>query len=171
MNMYKAVLAGLGSLVLVGCAGAPVTVRDKMPAGSDVAVVMFRDCTIQGQEDCDGSGLSAGSVFARVMASTAGKKAVPLDRPVGPKDALSDSDAAAYAKGKGYAYVVNGEVQDYYRVAPFTFRSERAGVAVRVLKTSDGSVVSFFNDRGTANNLSSPDAIIEGMAKKVATAM
>lgn len=167
----RIVMVGVLVSLMAGCAGAPVTVRNKMPAGSDVAVVMFRDCTIQGQEDCDGSGLSAGSVFARVMASTAGKKAVPLDRPVGPKDALSDSDAAAYAKGKGYAYVVNGEVQDYYRVAPFTFRSERAGVAVRVLKTSDGSVVSFFNDRGTANNLSSPDSIIEGMATKVAKAM
>jgi len=171
MDMQKVMLASLGTIALAGCAGAPVMVRDKVPAGTDVAVVMFRDCTIQGQVDCDGSGLSAGSVFARVMASTAGKRAVPLDRPVGPKDALSDSEAASYAKGKGYAYVVNGEVQDYYRVAPFTFRSERAGVAVRVLKTSDGSVVSFFTDRGTANNLSSPDAIIEGMARKVATAM
>jgi len=169
--MTKTIAICAVAMLAAGCAGVPVTVRDKLPKGSDVAVVMFRDCTIQGQEDCDGSGLSAGSVFARVMASTAGKKAVPLDRPVGPKDALSDSEAAAYAKGKGYAYVINGEVQDYYRVAPFTFRSERAGVSVRVLRTSDASVVSFFSDRGTANNLRTPDAIIEGMAEKVAKAM
>jgi hypothetical protein len=166
-------MATVGALaaLLTGCAGAPVTVRDKLPSASDVAVVMFRDCTIQGQEDCDGSGLTAGSIFARVMASAPGKRAVPLDRPVGPKDPLSDADAAAYAKGKGYAYVINGEVQDYYRVAPLTFRSERAGLSVRVLRTSDASVTSFFSDRDVANNLSTPDAIIEDMAKKVAKAM
>jgi hypothetical protein len=159
------------SALVAGCASVPVTVRDKVPKASDVAVVMFRDCTIEGQEDCDGSGLSAGSIFARVIAGTPGMKAVPLDRPVGPKAPLSDSEAAEYAKAKGYQYVVNGEVQDYYRVAPFTFRSERAGVSVRVLRASDASVVSFFSDRGTAANLSTPDAILEGMAKKVAKAM
>ncbi|WP_426284955.1 hypothetical protein [Luteibacter sp. E-22] len=169
--MKKAMTAGALAVLVTGCAGVPVTVRDKVPPAADVAVVMFRDCTIQGQEDCDGSGLTAGSIFARVMASTPGKKAVPLDRPVGPKEPLSDADAAAYAKGKGYAYVINGEVQDYYRVAPFTFRSERAGLSVRVLRTSDASVASFFSDRDIANNLSTPDAIIEGMAKKVAKAM
>jgi hypothetical protein len=159
------------AVLLMGCAGAPVTVRDKLPSASDVAVVMFRDCTIQGQEDCDGSGLTAGSIFARVIATTPGRKAVPLDRPVGPKAPLSDAEAVTYAKEKGYAYVVNGEVQDYYRVAPFTFRSERAGVSVRVLRVSDAAVASFFSDRDIANNLSTPDAIIEDMAKKVAKAM
>lgn len=124
-----------------------------MPAGSDAAMVMFRDCTIQVQEDCDSSGLSAGSVFARVMGSTGRKKTVPLDRPVGPKDPLSDGETAACAKGNGYAYVVDGEVQDYYLVTPFTFRTEWAAVSVRVLRTSNGSVVTFFNDRGKATNL------------------
>ena len=165
------VIAAMAVSLLTGCAGAPVTVRDKVPKATDVAVVMFRDCTIDGQEDCDGSGLSAGSIFARVIAGTPGMKAVPLDRPVGPKIPLSDSEAAEYAKAKGYQYVVNGEVQDYYRVAPFTFRSERAGVSVRVLRASDASVVSFFSDRDIANNLSTPDAILESMAKKVAKAM
>ncbi|MDR6935472.1 hypothetical protein [Luteibacter sp. 3190] len=159
------------SVILSGCAGVPVTVRDKVPQSSDVAVVMFKDCVIQGQEDCDGSGLAAGSIFARVIAGTPGRKAVPLDRPVPPKAPFTDAEAASYAKEKGYAYVVNGEVQDYYRVAPFTFRSERAGVSIRVLRASDASVVAFFSDRGEANNLSTPDAILEGMAKKVAKAM
>jgi hypothetical protein len=54
-------------------------------------------------------------------------------------------------------------------VAPV--RTERAGVSVRVLRASDGSVVSFFSDRDIANNLSTPDAILEAMAKKVAKAM
>lgn len=169
--MRNVVILALGVISLTGCAGVPVTVKDRVPASSDVAVVMFRDCVIQGQEDCDGSGLSAGSIFARVIAATPGKRATPLDRPTGPKEPLTDAAAAAYAKDKGYAYVINGEVQDYYRVAPFTFRSERAGVAVRVIRTSDATVTSFFSDRGTAANLSTPDAILEDMAKKVAKAM
>ena len=34
---------------------------------------------------------------------------------------------------------LSGEVEDYYRVAPMTFRPERAGVSVRLLDTSNGA--------------------------------
>lgn len=129
---------------------------------------MFRDCTITGQEDCDGSGLTAGSIFARVLAQKPGMRAVPLSRPVGATAPLDDAAAAAFGKLRGYQYVVNGEVEDYYRVAPMTFRAERAGVSVRILRTSDGSIMSFFSDRThSATNLTTPDALVEDMAKHV----
>ncbi|WP_445146264.1 hypothetical protein [Dyella sp. Tek66A03] len=163
----------VGPLVLAACVSTPpVTVRERIPAGSDVAVIMFRDCTIAGQEDCDGSGLTAGSIFARIIAQQPGMKAAPLDRPVTPKIQLSDDQAVTYAKAKGFAYVVNGDVEDYYRVAPMTFRAERAGVSVRVLRTSDGQVMAFFSNRThSATNLTTPDDLIEDMAKHVAESM
>ena len=158
------------AVLAAACASIPpVTVRDHLPAGADVAVVMFRDCTIAGQEDCDGSGMSAGGAFTRGLTQRAGLKAAPLSRPVGPKEPLSDDQAVAYAKSKGFAYVVNGDVTEYYRVAPFTFRTERAGISVRVLRTADGAVVSFFDDRtNSGSNLTTPDAMIEKMGKHVA---
>lgn len=161
------------ALAISSCASTPpVTVRERVPSGSDVAVIMFRDCTIAGQEDCDGSGLTAGSIFARVLSQQPGLRATPLNRPIDPKTELSDDQAVTYAKAKGYAYVLNGEVVDHYRVAPMTFRTERAGVSVRVLRVSDGQVVAFFSDRThSASNFTTPDALIEDMAKHVAQAM
>jgi hypothetical protein len=161
------------TLMLAACVSTPpVTVRERVPSGSDIAVIMFRDCTIAGQEDCDGSGLTAGSIFARELAQHPGMKAVPIDRPVAPKTQLSDDQAVAYAKTKGYTYVVNGDVEDYYRVAPMTFRTERAGVSVRVLRTSDGQVMAFFSNRAhSATNLTTPDDLIEDMAKHVAASL
>ena len=152
-------------LVCAGCASVRPTVREHVPRGSDIAVIMFRDCTIADQEDCGGSGLSAGSVFARVFSEESIMRAVPLSRPVPAAVSLDDSAAAAYGREKGFRYVVNGEVEDYYRVAPMTFRAERAGVSVRLLDTSNGQVIAFFSDRGTAPNLSTPDAILGKFAK------
>jgi hypothetical protein len=168
--MRKTLIACLGILGLAGCASTPpVTVRDHMPKGSDVGVIMFRDCTIAGQEDWDGSGLTAGSIFARVLAAKPDLRAAPLSRPVGPKVQLDDDQAVAYAKTKGFAYVLNGDVDEYYRVAPMTWLTERAGVSIRILRTSDGSVVAFFGNRThSATNFTTPDALIEDMAKHVA---
>ena len=152
-------------IVCTACTSVRPTVREHVPPGSDIGIVMFRDCTIPGQEDCDGSGLSAGSIFARVFCEDSALRAVPLSRPVPAGTPLDDSAAAIYAREKGFRYVVNGEVQDYYRVAPMTFRPERAGVSVRLLDTSNGQVLAFFSDRGTAPNLSTPDAILGRFAR------
>jgi len=168
--MKKQLFAMAAAACLSGCISAPA-VREKTPPGADVGVIAFRDCTIQDQEDCNGSGVAAGSVMARTLAESRKFKGVPLSRPVGPKEQLDDTKAAEYGKAKGFAYVVNGEVQDYYRVAPMTFRSERAAISLRVLRTSDGAVVTFFQDHGTANNFRTPDGIIEDMCEKVVKSM
>jgi hypothetical protein len=157
--------------LLAACASVPVTVQSKLPHGSRVGVIMFRDCMIQGQTDCDDSGITAGTIFAHVLSEGSDITAIPLSRPVGAKTILTDQAAVAYAKARGLEYVLNGDVEDYYRVAPFTFRAERAGVSVRLLRSSDGSVMAFFSDRGQANNLSTPDAILTKMAEKFRSAI
>lgn len=166
--------SNLGALVVcglvTGCVTTPpVTVRNQLPKNSEVAVVMFRDCTIPGQEeDCNGSGFAAGSIFARVFSEKPGTRAVPLARPVGSTAVLDDGAAAAYAKSKGYQYVINGDVEDYYRVAPMTFRTERAGVSVHLLRTSDGEILAFFSHRThSQTNLTTPDAMLASMAEHV----
>jgi hypothetical protein len=55
---HKSTLAALVvCAVASGCVSTPpVTVRNQLPMNSEVAVVMFRDCAIPGQEeDCTGS--------------------------------------------------------------------------------------------------------------------
>jgi hypothetical protein len=114
------------------------------------------------------SGLAAGSIFARVFSEKPGLRAVPLSRPVAATATFDDSAAVAYARSKGYQYVINGDVEDYYRVAPMTFRTERAGVSVHLLRTSDGEVLAFFSHRThSQTNLTTPDAMIASMAEHV----
>lgn len=156
-------------LVVVSCASTPPVVRrGQVPIGSELAVIPFRDCLIAKQEDCDGSGNTAGNIFAQVFSASVKFRAVPLSRPVGPKETLTDDAAVVLAKNKGFKYVINGEVDDYYDVAPMTFRADRAGISVRILSVEDGSVVAFFSQRKTAgSNLGTPGGIITKMAEHV----
>jgi len=60
---------------------------------------------------------------------------------------LSDDQAADFAAEKGFEYVINGEVDEYYAVAPMTFRADRAGIPMRILRTSVAAVVAFYSER------------------------
>ncbi len=153
----------------IACASTPAVVkRGEVPVGSELAVIPFRDCLITGQEDCAGSGNVAGSIFARVFSFPPRFKAVPLSRPVSPVATLTDDDAVALAKAHGFKFVINGEVDEFYNVAPMTFRVDRAGISVRILRVEDASVVVFFSQRKEAgSNLATPDGLIEGMATHV----
>ena len=156
------------AFVTVSCASSPdIVKRLDVPHGAEIAVISFRDCVIEDQEDCDGSGNVAGSVFARVFSESPRFRAVPLSRPVGAKEMLSDDQAADFAAEKGFEYVINGEVDEYYAVAPMTFRADRAGISMRILRTSDAAVVAFYSDRKEAGNFSTPDRIIEKMATRI----
>jgi len=156
------------STVVMSCASSPTVVKsESVPSGAHVAVIPFRDCTIPGQDDCGGSGNIAGTIYARVLASHPGIQVLPVSRPVGATDALTDDAAVKFASSKGFDYVVNGEVNDFYRVAPFTFRQERVGLAVRVLHVPDGKVIAFQTEAATAGNLTTPERMLERLAAKL----
>jgi hypothetical protein len=157
-------------VVLLGCASSPppVVKRGDIPTGSELAIVPFRDCQIADQDDCRGSGNIASTIFAQVLSSTPRFRVALLSRPVASDAVLTDDAAIALAKARGHQYVVNGEVDEYYDVASFTFRVDRAGVSVRVLRVSDGQVVATFSQRTKAgSNLSSPSELLKGMAVHV----
>ncbi|RUL71055.1 hypothetical protein [Dyella choica] len=158
-------------MLLAGCAaGPPATVKHRVPHGSTIAVVMLQDCDIAKQADCDGSGLNASSIFVSAISRMPGLQAVSLARPVGPKAALSDDAAIAYAREKGYRYVLNGEVQDYFRTGNLLFHSNHAGVSVRLLSTSSGQVQATYTYQKHSRT-HSPDAILEKMAKRLAASI
>ena len=169
MRRHLWLLACCSALLAAACGSDPSKPEEhhpKVPTGSKIGVIAFQDCTITGQEDCEGSGLIAGSIFA-VELNDQQLVTVSLSRPVGPKEQLSDAAAVAYGKSQGLDYVLNGQVTDFYRVAPMTFRDERAGVAVRLLRVSDGQELYFHADRDTKNNLSSPEKILRNIAGDV----
>lgn len=167
MKTYLRVLGCASAFLAVACSHSQPKPREpKLPDGSRIAVIGMRDCVIAGQDDCGHSGQIATGIFANTL-NDGRLQAVTLDRTVGPQEALSDDAAVAYAKSKGYAYVLNGEMTDFYRVAAMTFRKERAAVSLRVIRVADGAVIENYSDDGTANNLSSPEKIVAGFASDV----
>jgi hypothetical protein len=99
-------------------------------------------------------------------------KAVPLSRPVAPRESLTDDAAVRYAQEKGFGYVINGEVDEFYSVAPMTFRVDRAGVSIRLLRVSDGAVVAFYSQKKDGgSNFTTPDRIIEKIAERFRDAL
>lgn len=167
----RALLATL--MLLAGCATDPsIEVKHRVPHGSTVAVVMFQDCGIANQADCAGSGATASSIFVRVISQKPGLHAVPLPRPVGANAQLTDNAAVAYAQAKGYRYVINGEVQDYYRSGLVGLHSDRAGISVRVLSVKDGqAIASYAYQEKSTTHLATPDDMLEDMAKQVAASI
>lgn len=158
--------------LLAGCAADPsVTVKHHVPRGGTVAVVMLQDCEIARQPDCDGSGAKAGSIFTSVLSQRPGLHAVSLPRPVAPKAPFSDAAAVAYAKAKGYRYVINGEVQDYYG-GHVSLHANRVNVSLRVLNTSNGLLLATYGYQETSKaHLTAPDDMLEDMAKQLAAAI
>jgi hypothetical protein len=169
--MRNASWIAAAALLLCACSSlSSVVAREPVPPGAQVAVIPFRDCLIADQEGCSGSGNKAGNVFAAALGQR--YKIVLLSRPVGATDRLADADAIALARQRGAMYVVNGEVEEYYDVASFTFRTDRAGVSVRVLRIKDGSVSASYSQTMKANsNLGSPDDIVRSMAEHVRDAV
>ncbi len=169
--MRNASWIAAAALVLSACSSlSSVVRREPVPSGAQVAVIPFQDCRIAGQEDCAGSGNKAGNAFATALGQK--YRTVLLSRPVSATERLADADAIALARQRGVMYVVNGEVDEYYDVASFTFRADRAGVSVRVLRVQDGSVsASYSQTMKAGSNLGSPDDILRSMAEHVRDAL
>ena len=169
MRVSRIVSVLILSAASFGCASSvpKVVVNEKVPAGATIGVVSFRDCVIPSQEDdCPGSGNVAGPMYARVLASRPTMKVTPISRPVAANKELSDADAVALARNSNVQYVLNGEVNDYYSVAPMTYRSDRAAVTVRLLKVSDGSVVAFQTETVQGANYKTPADLIQRVAER-----
>ena len=175
MKRHLWLLACLSALLAVGCGSnpskdEPEVHHPKVPAGSTVAVVSFRDCTIADQDDCAGSGDKVTDIFLSQFANSKVFHSLKLPRSVGAKAELSDDAAVAYAKSKGYAYVMNGEVTDYYQASAMTgfWHKERAAVTIRVLSVADGRILYVHTDSDTGSNMAgSPDGLFKSFAEDV----
>ncbi len=166
MSRYLGSLGLLCACFIVGCQTAPVRpLVPKVPDGSQLAVIKFRDCLISTESYCNSSGDNVATLVASVLDDPPHMQAILVERPVGAKDELNVAAAVAYGKSKGYAYVVNGEVPVLHRAPPASIEEQRAGIEMRVLRTSDGLLVDTYGCQGNFNGLSSLDMMIETMAE------
>lgn len=160
-------------VLFAGCASTKITKAADIPPGSEITIISFRDCMITGQdEDCNGSGQKTAEAF-RDSFSQGGKfRSSIAPRPVGPKEPLSDAAAAEYGRKNNYPYVINGEVDDFYSVAAMTFRSDKAAVSVRVIRSSDSLVITSFSKPGTAgSNFETPQGMMKRLADELRNAL
>jgi hypothetical protein len=169
-DIVNRALSLIGIAVLAGCASGStpkVVVNEKIGSNATIGIISFRDCMIPTQQDdCPGSGNVAGPEYARVLATKPGVKVVPISRPVAGNEALSDEAAVSLGREKHVDYVLNGEVNDYYSVAPMTYRSDRASVTVRLIRVSDGSIVAFQTETVQGANFKTPADLIRAVATR-----
>lgn len=156
------------ALLLSACGVDPRIVKQmEVPRGTEIGVIPFRDCVIADQDDCDGSGGLAAAAFVHVF-SEDGFRALLLSRPAGAKEPLSDEAAVDLAKARNLSFVINGEVTQFYSVAPMTFRPDRAGISVRILSVETGKVAASYSVvRASTTNFSTPEGMLEEMAEEV----
>jgi len=170
--LMVAVLAAGAFLAQACTIHSTATSFEPVAPGAKIAVIAFRDCTIPDQEDCHGSGNIASSIIASTLGSGSQFSAVPISRPVPPDQELSDAAAIEEAKAKGFTHVVNGEVNNFYRVAPMTFRTDKLSLSARVLRVVDGTVVaSAVESSESITNFATPEGMIERIAKKLREAL
>ncbi len=172
MLLKNLVILG-AALLLVGCGvHSAASSFQPLEPGERLAIVPFRDCTIPDQEDCSGSGNIASSVFAATLNESSRLKVVPISRPAPPAEIVADEEACATAAARNFAYVINGEVNDFYRVAPMTFRKDRASVTARVLAVADCSIVATaIESSESITNAATPEGMIKRTARKLRTSL
>ena len=158
-------------LILVPLAACSTGVRptamvfQPVPRNSVICVIPLRDCIIPNNDDCPGSGGIAASVIAATL-SQAAFRAMPLSRPGGPDQPLTDEQAGSLAGNKGCQLLINGEVNDFYRVAPGTFRADRASLQFRLLSVPEGEVVAnAISSVEAGSNLGTPEGLIRKLAQ------
>jgi hypothetical protein len=162
-------LGAIASLAL-GCATGMRTTASAfktVPKNARIGLFSLRDCSTPNDDNCHGAGHIAAAVIGATF-SKGGYEVIPLSRPASPVETLSDDAAVAVARIQGLEYVINGEVDDFYRVAPGTSGADRATLAFRLLNAADGSVVASASTLAEESpSLGTPEGLIGQLAKRL----
>lgn len=164
MTRYLRLLSFLSFCVASGCQTSPARPPEpKILNGDQLAVIKFRDCLIEAEISCTGSGDEFATDIADVLRDPPILNTLVVARPVGPAEELSDAAAVTYAKSSGYPYIINGEVNDLHRAAIASTHEQRISYTLRVLRASDGKVVDTYACKYSPNNLTPIDYAIRQM--------
>jgi len=138
----------------------------RLRRGSSVLILPFRDHQSEDPNDSLDTGRFAQESFFEAFDRINGMRVVL--RPPSSHSARfgwTREEAATFAVRYKVEFVVYGEVTDFYRVAPFTYRNDRAGVWVEMV-TATGKV--FFRQERTLDlgtNHIEPEAVLDRIAK------
>jgi hypothetical protein len=181
--MRQLIVGAISALLISACASTPrVVVNSKVPAGSTIGIISFRDCLMpQRTYDCPGSGNVAGPVYARALVSKGTLTITPLARPLPATQELPDDAAVQLGRDNNVDFVLNAEVNDYYSLGPITFRedlndtlpkpSNRVSVSVRLLRVSDGTVAAFQTETVQGAHFETPADVIHRVAERLRDAI
>ena len=139
----------------------------RFPRSARVLVAPFRDNESDDPRDSVDTGIIAQQRLLEGLEeldSIRVKKATP--QRYDPSKGLSLDEAVALAHQYEADFVVFGDVIEFYRVAPLTFRADRAGVTIRVASVSGQLVFQRSWNKHSGTNFSTPDAVIENIGER-----
>ena len=174
---YFAVALLLATLTLLntgcGALGTRIDGWEGVKRTESLVVLPFRDNVSEDSNDSDGTGKKCQTIMVEALSDRRDdtvKSHVPANHDF--KTVLSQMQANTLGKTLKVDYVVYGDCIEFYDVAPMTFRADRAGMQVFVLRVVDGVIVytARYNEKSDSN-FDSPEDVIqelsEGMAKGI----
>lgn len=143
--------------------------RFHFPHGAKVLVLPFRDHRSEDPRDRDGTGRATQVAVEQALGEVVGLEV--SERPGLPGDyalGLSRAQAAALAREAGADFAVYGDCVEFYRVAPMTFRTDRAGMDLEIVRADGTPVYRFTRSRDAGTNLNEPEDGLLRLARTVA---
>ncbi|MDX1564773.1 MAG: hypothetical protein R3236_05165, partial [Phycisphaeraceae bacterium] len=159
----------------IGCAslGKKLDGWEGLRGHETIAVLPFKDHISDDPDDSKDTGAICQRFMAQALLEDAGIRAKVYDPASRDSRKLLRSDQAiSMGRKLGVQYVIYGDCTEFYRVAPFTFRVDRAGMRVWMVRVQDGKLVFTASDtRRTDDNLEQPEDAIEQIAEEMVEGM
>jgi hypothetical protein len=159
-------------IVVAGCAtkGQRFDGWAGLKGGDRITVMPLADHPSDDPKDSERTGITCQNLIAGALKQRLAEVDVnaPVPADYDPKRGYEREQAVAAGRQRSSNYVLYGRCQEFYNVAPMTFRSDRGGIDVEVASVSDGRLVYRLIAQSTASNFSTPEAIIGDIAESMA---
>lgn len=140
----------------------------RFPKEAAVLVLPFKDNVSDDDRDSKETGRAAQRAFLEALQAKGTISALGTETDGNAAlRGLSRSEALERLQEADADYAVYGDCFEFYRVAPMTYRSDRAGVTVEII-AADGAVVFRRSVQAIANsNFEEPEVVLGRIARRI----
>lgn len=140
----------------------------RFPSGSIVLVLPFRDNPSGDRRDREGTGRAVQvALFDGLESVDELDVRMREGQLADPSREIGDAEATRLVRESGADFAVVGACTDFYRVAPFTFRRDRAAVSLRIVSAAGVVVFQESWKASPRDNLAEPEAALRLIAKEL----
>lgn len=142
------------------------SVIEKIPSGEKIALIAFKDCAMEDNNDCAGSGERITNALERELISDG---TYTVHKILINNEVLKNRDIELFCKkASGFKYILTGEVNNYREVGPMQFRTDELDITFRIYKTSSYQQIAYFSmEKGSGSGFGEATKVLDKMVKKL----